>query len=75
MNTKLKVGDRVKLVKGNPFGIIGEIKAVCLATRPVDLSSNRAELKDAPSEPSFWCEADDGTTFAGFEDELELINE
>ena len=61
----LKVGDKVKLIKGNPFGKIGRIKYV--------LKASRADTSDLPLEDNFFVVADDGTEFSGFEDELEKL--
>lgn len=71
----MDIGDKVKLVKGNPFGKVGKIKEVALMTRPVNLTSNPTGLDDAQLEKVFLCEADDGTEFSGWEDDLELLNQ
>ncbi len=67
----MDIGDRVKLIKGNPFGIEGVIRSYLLMTRPTDLTLNPTGLEK--EETNFRCEADDGTEFFGFEDELELL--
>ena len=67
----MKVGDKVRLIKGNPLGKVGVIKSVLLMTRPVTITSN--ELKEAKPEECFGCEAEDGIQFSGFADELELV--
>ena len=41
----MDVGDRVKLIKGNPFGIEGVIKSYLLMIRPTDLTLGPAGLK------------------------------
>jgi hypothetical protein len=64
----VKVGDRVKLIKGNPYGIVGTIRQVHLMTRPMEMA-----LENAKPEEWFKCEADDGTKFCGWQDDLELL--
>jgi hypothetical protein len=67
------VGDRVKLVRGNPFGKIGTIKLVLPMKGPVNLTYNPTGLKDGQYVKYFSIEADDGTMFSGNEDDLELV--
>jgi ribosomal protein L24 len=67
----MKVGDKVKLIKGNPFGKVGIIKQIIPMKKPVTITSN--ELKKAPLEENYGCEAEDGTIFSGWEDDLELL--
>lgn len=67
----MKIGDKVKLIKGNPFGIIGVINQITLMSRPVAISSNERET--APVEEYFVCIAEDGTEFSGWADDLELL--
>jgi len=69
----MEQGDRVKLVKGNPFGKIGIIKSVSLMTRPVNVTYDPMGLEKAKTEKYFECEAEDGITFCGWEDDLELL--
>lgn len=69
----MDVGDKVKLVKGNPFGKIGIIKTAQLMAGPVNVTKDPMGLKTAPKKKHFLCEADDGTEFYGTEDTLELI--
>ena len=70
----MEICDKVKLVKGNPFGKIGKIKHVVMMSRPVDLIVNPRGL-DGLLERCYSCEADDDTKFSGWEDDLELLNE
>jgi len=67
------IGDKVKLVKGNPFGKIGVIKQLSFVKGPVNLTYNPTGLKDAQAVKHFEIEADDGTIFYGTEDDLELV--
>jgi len=67
----MKEGDKVKKVQGNPFGKVGIIKKQLLMTRPTTVANG--SLKKAKPEYSFYCVADDGTDFSGFEDELEIV--
>ncbi len=69
----MDVGDRVKKIKGNPFGIEGVIKSYVLMTRPIDVTVNPTGLEKAKEEGNFACIADNGTEFFGYEDELELL--
>ena len=69
----MDIGDRVKLVKGNPFGKIGIIKFVMPMTGPVNLTYDPKGLNNAPVVKHFEIEADDGTTFSAAEDQLELV--
>ena len=67
----LKVGDKVKLIKGNPFGKIGIIKLVNKMTRPTNVEG--ISLDKIPFEDNFLAEADDGTTFSGWEEDFEKL--
>lgn len=67
----MNVGNKVKLIKGNPFGKIGIIKSVTKMTRPTIVEG--IDLDKIPLEEYFEVEADDGTIFWGWEDDLELI--
>ena len=69
----MDIGDKVKLVKGNPFGKIGIIKRVWLMKGPVNLTYEPRGLKDGQILKNFEVEADDGTIFSGTEDDLEFI--
>ena len=69
----MDVGDKVKLIKGNPFGKIGIIKDVQFIAGPADVTEDPEGLKKAPYKKHFLCKADDGTEFYGTEDSLELI--
>ena len=62
----LKVGNKVKKIKGNPFGEIGTIIRVMKASRA-------PAPNDLPLEDEFLVKADDGSFFSGFEDELEKL--
>ena len=67
----MKVGDKVKLIKGNPLGKVGIIISVAPLSR-----STRGEsgtFKEMEYRDSFACKADDGTFFSAFEDDLELL--
>jgi hypothetical protein len=66
-------GDKVKLIKGNPFGKVGLIKQVQLMKWPVNLTYDPTGLKDGQIIKHFVIEADDGTIFYGTEDDLELV--
>ena len=69
----MDVGDKVKLVKGNPFGKIGIIKFAFPLAGPVNLTYKPTGLNDTPPVMHFEVEADDGTKFWGTEDDLELV--
>jgi hypothetical protein len=69
----MDIGDKVKLIKGNPFGKIGVIKQVCLMKGPVNVTYDPTGLKDGQTVKHFEIEADDGTVFSGTEDDLELV--
>jgi hypothetical protein len=69
----MDIGDKVKLVKGNPFGKIGIIKQVLPMKGPVNLTYDPKGLKGGQYVKHFGIEADDGTTFYGTEDDLELV--
>lgn len=66
----MDVGDKVKKVKGNPFGIVGTIKSKTKISR-LDKTVNGQDIQEV--EWNYYCQADDGTGFSGFEDELELL--
>ena len=69
----MDIGDKVKLIKGNPFGKIGIIKQVQFMAGPVNVTVDPEGLKKAPHKKHFLCEADDGTEFYGTDDSLESI--
>ena len=69
----MDIGDKVKLVKGNPFGKIGVIKQISLIKGPLNLTYNPMGLKDAQAVKHFEIEADDGSVFYSTEDDLELV--
>ena len=67
----LKVGDKVKLIKGNPFGKIGRIKIVAKMTRPQLVEG--LDIDKIQVEEYFEAEADDGTKFSGWEEDFEKL--
>ena len=69
----MDIGDRVKLVKGNPFGKIGMIKRVQLMVGPVNVTEDPRGLENGSYVKHFEVEADDDTIFSGTEDDLELL--
>jgi hypothetical protein len=69
----MDIGDKVKLVKGNPFWKVGIIKRVWLVKGPVNLTNEPRGLKDGELVKHFEVEADDGTIFSVTEDDFELI--
>ena len=69
----MDIGDKVKLVKGNPFGKIGILKRVQLMVGPVNVTQDPRGLKNGSYVKHFEVKADDGTIFSGTEDDLELI--
>jgi hypothetical protein len=69
----MDTGDKVKLVKGDPLGKIGVIKQVHFMKGPVNLTDDPTGLRDGQNVKHFVIEADDGTTFFGTEDDLELV--
>ena len=68
----LKIGDRVKLIKGNPFGKIGKIILITQMTRPTNVSDG-FDLSKVPLENFFTAKADDGTEFFGWEEDFEKL--
>jgi len=70
----MDIGDKVKLVKGNPSEKIGTIKLVTYMTRPVNATCTPTGIEDTQLDKCFECEADDGTGFSGFKDDLELLD-
>jgi hypothetical protein len=69
----MDIGDKVKLVRGNPFGKVGIIKQVHLMKGPINLKYDPTGLKEGQAIKHFVIEADDGTIFFGTEDDLELV--
>jgi len=69
----MDIGDRVKMVKGNPFGKIGRIMFKIPMTGPVDLTSKPRGLDEEKPVMHFEVEAEDGTSFSAAEDQLELL--
>ena len=65
----MKLGDKVKLIKGNPFGKVGRIILVSQMSKPANVKGRDIP----PTEECFTCKAEDGTEFFGWEDDLELI--
>jgi len=66
----MDIGDKVKLVKGNPFGKVGIIKSYVMMSKPVLLGYGKDMGK---LEKHFLAVAEDGTEFSGFEDQFELV--
>jgi len=62
----LKVGYRVKKIKGYQSGVVGTIIRVMKASR-------LPAPNDLPLEDEFLVKADDGSYLSGFEDELEKV--
>ena len=69
----MDIGDKVKLVKGNPFGKVGKITFMFPFVGPIDLSNNPKGLDTAKPVMHFTVQAEDGTTFSAAEDQLELL--
>lgn len=69
----MNIGDKVKLVKGNPFGKVGVIKRTWPMKGPVNLTYEPRGLEDRQYVEHFEVEADDGTIFSGTRDDLELM--
>ena len=67
----MKVGDKVKLITGEPFGIVGIIKRTWYTTKPVTIRKD--ELITAEYIEYFECETEDGRIFSGTEEDLEII--
>jgi len=68
----LKVGDKVKLIKGNPFGKIGKIISKNKMMSRIT-NVNNVDIKDLPLEEYFIARADDGIEFSGPEDCFEKL--
>jgi len=68
----MDIGDKVKMVKGNPFGKIGIIKFKFPLTGPVNLTGEPRGLNNKQPVMHFEVEAEDGTKFPAAEDQLEL---
>ncbi len=71
----MDIGDRVRKIKGNPFGKTGVIIEECPVrfSEVVNLDENPTGLKGIPTRRAFTIKSDDGEIFDAFEDELELI--
>jgi len=69
----MDIGDKVKMVKGNPFGKVGIIKFKLPITGPVDVTNKPKGLDEEKPVMHFEVEAEDGTTFSAAEDQLELL--
>ena len=69
----MDIGDKVKMVKGNPFGKVGIIKFKFPMTGPVDVTNKPKGLDEEMPVMYFEVEAEDGTTFSAAEDQLELL--
>ena len=69
----MDIGDKVKMVKGNPFGKVGIIKFKLSMTGPVDVTNKPKGLDEEKPVMHFEVEAEDGTTFSAAEDQLELL--
>ena len=69
----MDIGDKVKMVKGNPFGKVGIIKFKLPMTGPVDVINKPKGLDEEKPVMHFEVEAEDGTTFSAAEDQLELL--
>ena len=67
----MKVGDKVKLITGEPFGIVGIIKRTWYTTKPVTIRKH--ELIKVEYIEYFECETEDGTIFSGTKEDLEII--
>ena len=69
----MDIGDKVKMVKGNPFGKVGIIKFKLPMTGPVDVTNKPKGLDEEKPVMHFEVEAGDDTTFSVAEDQLELL--
>ena len=69
----MDIGDKVKMVKGNPFGEIGIIKFKFPMTGPVDVTNKPKGLDEEKPIMHFSVEAEDGTTWMAAEDQLRLL--
>ena len=69
----MDIGDKVKMVKGNPFGEIGIIKFKFPMTGPVDVTNKPKGLGEEKTIMHFEVEAEDGTTWMAAEDQLRLL--
>jgi hypothetical protein len=70
----MKIGDKVKLVKGNPVGKVGRIACTFPVAGPVDLIDNPRGLDSAKPTMHFSIESDDGTEFSAADDQLESVD-
>lgn len=69
----MDIGDKVKMVKGNPFGKVGIIKFKLPMTGPVNVTNKPKRLDEEKSVMHFEVKAEDGTIFSAAEDQLELL--
>ena len=69
----MDIGDKVKMVKGNPFGKVSIIKFKFPMAGPVDVTNKPKGLDEEKPVMHFEVEAEDGTTFSAAEDQLELL--
>ena len=69
----MDIGDKVKMVRGNPFGKVGIIKFKLPMAGPVDVTNKPKGLDEEMPVTYFEVEAEGGTTFSAAEDQLELL--
>lgn len=70
---KFNIGDKVKVVKGDPFGKIGVIKSLPPAPMKGPVTCKTNELDNAPDLIGYEIVTEDGGIYTVFEDQLELI--
>ena len=70
----MDIGDKVRMLKGNPFGRVGIIKSKNFMTAPLDLNAAPYFLDTEDAHWHFTIEAEGGDIFSAAEDQLELLS-
>ncbi|MGI2336868.1 MAG: hypothetical protein ACRKGH_09570 [Dehalogenimonas sp.] len=66
----MDIGDRVKMIRGNPFGKEG----IITFSLPIKTSDVNGDISQGEESVHFEVKADDGTVFQAAEDQLQLVN-
>ncbi len=69
----MKIGDKVKVVRGNPFGKVGKITSMYPWVGHKDLTKGTNEPAKQGPVMHCICEVEDGSSFIAVEDHLELV--
>ena len=72
----MKIGDKVKIVKGNPFGKVGKIILEGPPiSEPANMSKDQRAVDKAPIPRHFTIKDVNLSEFPATEDQLELVEE